>query len=290
MKLNRAIIRLGEGNVWTGLSWQERSLIGVAVFGCAGATYLLSSWLRWPVTPGYQVSLLAGPSAVMGLLVALLAILVSTVLSIVIVREVEFEAGFLCAAAGLGILSLRGGTVGNLLRSGGAGVYGWMILETLLLAGILWSAWVLLNEALRRGLLADELSSVASENSAPIGQKFVALLISVAVTIIVVTILAQTDAKKQVLWAVGIGSCVGALVGHQMTPVRPSLWFWTAPLVTGLIGYTWALASPGNAIIGVPANPMASAAPLDYASVGVVGAILGYWISRRWHANKGLEE
>ena len=55
------------------------------------------------------------------------------------------------------------------------------------------------------------------------------------------------------------------------------------PLLTGVIGY--ALAAMGqvsNLNIGLPTGTVAALArplPLDYASVGIAGAILGYWMS-----------
>ena len=35
--------------------------------------------------------------------------------------------------------------------------------------------------------------------------------------------------------------------------------------------------------------PLSRPLPLDYASVGPAGALIGYWMSRRWHRTRQLE-
>jgi hypothetical protein len=52
----------------------------------------------------------------------------------------------------------------------------------------------------------------------------------------------------------------------------------------------WAYVSPGDWQIGQAGVPLARALPLDYASAGPAGAILGYWMSRRWQRAGTLEE
>jgi hypothetical protein len=53
-------------------------------------------------------------------------------------------------------------------------------------------------------------------------------------------------------------------------------------LIVGVVGYFWAYTWPGLWQIGNVAVPLARALPLDWASAGPSGAILGYWMSRRW--------
>jgi hypothetical protein len=114
---------------------------------------------------------------------------------------------------------------------------------------------------------------------------------------VLVALLARTDEKKQVLAAVALGSFLATLLAYSVAPVRPATWFWIGPVVVGAFGYVaasfaWRNASPvewktgmGGGILGALARPL----PLDYASLGTAGALLGYWISRQWQRAKELE-
>src|SRR5439155_21554171 len=93
------------------------------------------------------------------------------------------------------------------------------------------------------------------------------------------------DRKAQVVWSVAIASLVSSLAAHSLFPARPSIWFWAAPFIVGVIGYAVAGFGgpplPGGEVGGaLPALPRPL--PLDYASVGTAGALVGYWTSRKW--------
>jgi hypothetical protein len=59
------------------------------------------------------------------------------------------------------------------------------------------------------------------------------------------------------------------------------VWFWCGPFVVGLIGYIMAASGQDSSLaIGSPTGFFAALArplPIDYASMGPAGAIIGYW-------------
>jgi hypothetical protein len=97
--------------------------------------------------------------------------------------------------------------------------------------------------------------------------------------------LCQSEAKNQCLASVGIASFLATVVAYKYAPVRPSIWFWSGPLIVGLIGYiAAALGQDSNLAIGSPAGTFAALArplPIDYASVGPAASMLAYWMMRK---------
>jgi hypothetical protein len=98
--------------------------------------------------------------------------------------------------------------------------------------------------------------------------------------------LAWTDAKGQALASVGLSAFAGAVAAHLLFPVRRSRWLWTGPLLVGLAGYVLSFFFCDNLwrigqlqwLLGPLARPL----PLDYASMGPAGALLGMWMAQRW--------
>jgi hypothetical protein len=103
-----------------------------------------------------------------------------------------------------------------------------------------------------------------------------------------VALFAQSEDKKQVLAAVGIGSFCGAFFPYWKPGARPSVWYWPGPLIVGILGYVFAYVTiPREALfIGRPGlaggflAALARPLPLDYASIGTAGALIGYWMRR----------
>jgi hypothetical protein len=142
--------------------------------------------------------------------------------------------------------------------------------------------WLTLGRLRESGLLQGE-PEVEDDPDAVPAQGLIALAGQAIVMIVLMLIMAQTDKKAQAIWSVALSAFLAAWGTHSIFPARPSAWFWFAPLIVGLIGYALALAGgnnlPGGAVGGLmPA--LARPLPLDYASVGVAGAIFGYWTSQ----------
>ena len=60
----------------------------------------------------------------------------------------------------------------------------------------------------------------------------------------------------------------------------PPKWYWLGSLVVGLIGYFTAYSHPDLWITGFAEGGLANLAhamPLDLASAGIAGTLLGYW-------------
>jgi hypothetical protein len=82
------------------------------------------------------------------------------------------------------------------------------------------------------------------------------------------------------------------MAAHSLFPSRPSLWFLGAPLIVGLLGYLFAWVGgtnlPGGEVGGY-APALGRPLPIDYASMGTAGTILGYWTSRHWEHERNRE-
>jgi hypothetical protein len=229
-----------------------------------------------PVLPGFDGSVLAQPSPIVDLFIILVALAVATLVGTIIARAVHFEAGLFAAAFGLMLLSLRCGTMQSVLfeANGSQNVYWRLILETIILGAFLVGLWFLLCKFSGPVRIPADNSNLSSSFTATVAQ--------VVATGIIMMFLCQSEAKNQCLASIGIASWIGAMVAYKYSPTHPSIWYWIGPLLVGIIGFALAaLGQDTNLEIGAPTGAFAALArplPLDYASVGVAGAILGYWM------------
>jgi len=198
---------------------------------------------------------------------------------------IHFEGGLFCAAVGMLALSTRGGPMRYVLMyAGGAGIFITLMAELLLLAGCVGIGWNVLLALRNGGYLLGEPLRDDDPDALP-AQGAMALAGHVILMIFLMAVLAQTDRKAQVVWSVALASLLSALASHSLFPARPSIWFWTAPFIVGVIGYVLAWFGgpplPGGLVGGVlPA--LARPLPIDYAAAGTAGSLLGYWMSRKW--------
>jgi hypothetical protein len=271
---------------WDALGPGQRLLLWSIVGLCIGINYWVGRVLGWPMFPHHEASLLAAKTPGIAVATAVIAILVSLTVGTLLLGRLRYDAGLFAAAIGLATLAVRGGPVNDTLRTAGhPQLYRTLLIETLVLFAIVALAWALLALFARWQWLppeAPELDDDDTPRRGTIPQFVLGALVQAVVTGLLVILLAQSDSKKQVMMAVAIGSILGGIAAHQSCPVCPSVPFWSGPFITAAVGYVWALKSPGRWAIGIPANALAAASPLDYASLGTAGAILGYWISRTW--------
>jgi hypothetical protein len=260
-----------------------------AIINCAIFVWICSMF-DLPQLRGFDGSLVHQPSAPAALLVVAVLLLGTTLVGTVIAGAIHFEAGLFAAAIGLMTLSERCGTMQSvLLEAGGnASVYIGLITELVILGVLLVAAWFMLR-AVDKGLHgAAELP--AGEPQTPM-QRLTATVAQTAITAAGVMILCQSEAKNQCLAAVGIASLLGSVLAYKYAPTRPSIWFWIGPLIVGVVGY--AIAAMGyddHLNIGIPTGffaPLARPLPLDYASFGVAGGILGYWVMHKTSGEEG---
>jgi hypothetical protein len=86
--------------------------------------------------------------------------------------------------------------------------------------------------------------------------------------------------RGQVYFAVGVGFWGGAVVAFRTTRCANALAYWPAPFIVAALGLAWAALRPGlggeyASINVIPAWGLARPLPAEFASVGVLGALLG---------------
>lgn len=257
------------------------STLGFLLYWWAGRT------LGIPEERGFGASLLQQSHWPVDLVVTYVLFEMCLILGSVIAGWSWFFAGLFAASVGLVALSARGGPVRYVLfhaaESGTSNkVYLLLALEQCLLFVPVLASWMFLHRRYERALPQPEEPS-AGEGKEPSASSLpMSLLAQVIVMGFVVLLFVPTDAKKQVLIGVFIAGFVGSALAEYLFPTRRAgAFFWVGPLVVGLIGYLLAQMSATDYTLGVPQGGFAALArplPLDYASAGVAGALLGYWV------------
>jgi hypothetical protein len=266
---------------------RSRILLSLATLVALALFYAAARLLRIPPTPDYSISLLQQSSPVLALVVVLILLILSAIVGSIIAGSIRQDAGLVTAALGLVAMTGRGGTITATLHAATSpNVYSTLAVETALLYAFLVLAWFALaplrsSQYLTPDHLHDNVSPPSAEDE-PIGNKLLATAATTLGTLILLLILAQTPDKAQSLFSVFLAALIATAAAHSAFPVQPSVWYWVGPGLVGVIGYAYASASPGPWLIGVPATPLASPLPLDYAAAGPAGAIMGYWMSRKW--------
>jgi hypothetical protein len=261
-------------------------LIIAVIISCAIMT-IGSGWLGLPALPGYDGSILRQPSPVAAFVTITILLLIATLFGTIIAGAVRFEAGLFAAALSLVTISFRCGTMQSVIfeAAGKQSVYNSLILELIIFAVLLSLLWVLLW-ILGRANVANQIPST---DPAPIENTsldcLTAVITQIVATGVFMMFLCQSEAKNQSLASVAIASFLGTFIAYKYAPVRPSIWYWSGPLIVGLIGYILAaMGQDANLAIGSPAGTFAALArplPIDYASVGPAGSILAYWMLRK---------
>ena len=279
---------------------RNRLLLSLGVVASCALFWAAGRWFGIPQHPGFEMSLALQPTSISDLLLTGVTLLVATAVATAVAGTVRFDGGLFCGAVGLAALSGRGGPTRYVTQAAqGPGVYIAMAVELVVLGALLGVAWLGLWLLYRRGRLAgDALRDGLKDQRYTVGEGAFAMLTQAAVTSVLVLLLARTDEKKQVLAAVGFASFFATLLAYTFTPVRPSVWFWAGPILSGVVGYLFAYSAGGSADLvawktGAGTGtfaPLARPLPLDYASLGTAGAILGYWTSRQWQRAKELEK
>ncbi|MGD0141417.1 MAG: hypothetical protein ABSD28_21365 [Tepidisphaeraceae bacterium] len=269
--------------IWTPSVMGARIALAVAVGVSCLIFAAASRYFELPILPGYDGSILCQPSPVSAFAVVAVALAVATLVGTVLAGAVRFEAGLFAAAFGLMAFSLRCGTMQSVLLEAGGNeaVFVRLAVELLILGIFLGGMWALL---LRLARAAHGRPSTPQLNRSGLLNNLTATVAQTISTGIFMFLLCQSEAKYQALAAIGIASWLGSMIAYKYAPTRPSIWYWTGPLLVGLIGYMLAaMGQDTNLNIGSPAGTFAAFArplPVDYASLGTAGAILGYWMMR----------
>ena len=274
---------------------RSRLLISSGLIVCLIVFWLGATFLRVPLLPRQAGALLAQPSPAKALLVTGVLFLASVVLGSAIAGTVQFEAGFFCAAFAMAALSMRAGPMREtLFVASGPGIYLRLALELAFLYLLLGIGWSVLGALVQTGVVRAEAPiSPTDDADEPIDQRLLGTLAQAVAMSILIMILCRSDDKAQALVSVGVSALVATLASHQFVPARPSVWFWIGPALVGLAGYVGTYFHPSGWNVGDVRGffaPLARPLPIDYATFGTAGAILGYWTSRRWQRGRAQAE
>lgn len=292
--------------------YRRRGLLLLAAALCFGLFALVGDGFGIPPDPGRGGSLMWRAGAFVDWIGVALALAASVAVGTVVAGRWKFDLGLAAAAAGLVALAHRGGPVRYvLLYASGNGIYLALAIELALLFALLGLAWAALLYARRVPIIQSYLAERTPEErladardpdardpdsrdpEEPLDQKLLGLAVASAVMAVAMLIFCRTDSPTQCLAAVAASAFLAVLCGHQFVPSRPSVWWWTVPLVVGGLGYLAAFFGPADLLkIGETGGylaPLARPLPLVYASAGVVGSILGYHASRRMRAEREEE-
>ena len=259
-------------------------LVLIAVGIACALFWLVGRWLQIPFEPRFQPSLIQSPNASVAFIAEIILIAVCWVMGDWIAGGRWRPAGLFAATVGLSVWSVRGGTMQYLLFHAqnigtGRAVFPRLLAELVVLfvpIVAIWN-WLFLRSIPRpvHGDKKPEAESEASRSTAT------AIVAQIGVTILLLYILlVETPAKKQVLVGMFIACLAGTAVAQSFfANSRSWRWYWVGPLVTGAAAYIVAAFIPEGIQIGHLTGglaPLARAVPLDYASFGCAGALLGY--------------
>jgi hypothetical protein len=275
--------------------WQSKWLVLIVAVFSYVIFAILAPFVGLNVAHGFDGSLLMS-GGFGGLLVTAIILVTCVALGTVVAGTIRPDAGLFAGAIGLMALSIRGRTMTGVVQDAGGsrGVFLTLALELVLLYAILGVAWFGLLQLRKSGRLkADALRDGLVDEPHPASAGWMTLGTSAVIMANLVIFLAQSQDKKQVLGVVFFGALIGAFIPYWRRGANLSVWYWTAPLVVGLFGYVLAYIEPpqpgieigrlglGGGFLTALANPL----PIDYASMGTAGALLGFWMRR-----KGLQE
>ena len=247
-----------------------------------GAGWIVAGWLNLPAWRGFNASLMGQPSVLTSILGAIIIAGIGASVSAVVLGRIHYEAPILGGACALGAISLRGGGVQYALFAGGTSAFWQMTIESALLGAIVLALSPLSRFLLDRRLLHEQFGVEPSKES--FDQHLLGTATHVAMMLVLLRFLLVTTDKAQVLVCVFIAALLGSLVAHRFVPARPAAWFIASPILASIAAQILAGLGSDRVALGEPGGyfaPLARALPLDYASAGVAGALIGYWMRRR---------
>ena len=241
-----------------------------------------------PQEPGFQGSLLGQTNWVLAYIVICVMLALSALIGTIIAGRSWLFAGLFAAAVGLGGLSSRCGPLHYVLfealtHNRMQSIFLRLSLEHIIImipVTLLWLYfWERFSE-LRPNLSPDATEGQPAKPDNTAGDA-AAVAVQVVVMTLLVAILVPTDAKKQALVGVFVAGAISAALAESVSPTRNAArWYWLGTLVVGIIGYLIAYAHPDLWSTGFNEGGLANLAhpmPLDLASAGIAGTLLGYW-------------
>jgi hypothetical protein len=279
---------------------RARLLLLIGSILCFIAFWFSAKVFNIPPYPGEDAALLIGPPFMLPFLIIAVVLAISVAIGTAVAGMVRFNAGLLTAALGLSALSFRGGgtrhTVLTALSMVGQGqLFLRFFLELLILSLFIGAAWFILRTLYTAGKLRDrETPQINEGESEDITAEISSLAAQFFITALLVMLLAQSEDKQQVMGGIFIAAFAGSAVAHSFFPTGPRSWYWLPPLLVGLMGFllAWLFAPTGlfTADFRGSFAGLYRPLPLDYASMGPAGAIIGHWMSRRWQRDRNAAQ
>lgn len=269
-------------------------LLGIAT--AWAVSLLLQRTLGVPEIRGFSASLLQNTSPLLGAMTGVLAILLGAGGCAAFAARIRPEAPIFCAAVALLGLRMHGGAARVALMTGG-GRSALLVMAAEL--AVYFLAMLVVLIAVRRLVSTGTLSSDDDRDGASlpvesVDQRLLCTGTVSAVMAVILTLLCQSDRPGQTACTVFIAAWLASWCAFRFISVAPGVWYWGAPFFVGMAGYlyTWMYGSAAVAI-GQPGGLLAALArpmPLDYASLGVAGALVAYWNSRRHLRDRAASE
>lgn len=259
------------------------------MFACIAAAFGVFWWagdlLSIPRYRGFNASLLRQPggSAVLSIIAAVVLMFAVAFVVGIVARRFWLLAGPLAALAGLSAWSFRGGAgyhafLASSTSSNGTGVFFILAIECLIYGVALAGIWLMVYRLFR----SPEANSERPYSLKPTGEAIQVVLTQAAFTILGVILLVPTSDKGQAFFGVLTASMLAAGLTRYFHDSRsPNQWIWAAPILVGFLGFVVngfgdgaQLAIETGRLTGTFAA-LARPLPLDYATAGVVGSLIG---------------
>jgi succinoglycan biosynthesis transport protein ExoP len=112
-----------------------------------------------------------------------------------------------------------------------------------------------------------------------VADAILAIFAQASVMAALMILLNSWHSKGECLIVTAFSSCLAAMLASWLAPMRSSLLLWFSPLFVALFGYGCAAVGAQGIHTGMLVA-LARPLPMDYASMGPIGAVLGFWIAR----------
>jgi hypothetical protein len=255
-------------------------MIALAAGFCAAICLLASRAFGVPPVEGLDISLLNGGQPILSILVIAVTFIGGATLVSLAVGRWSHEAGLFAAAVGLAVFAVRGGSISTTLRySSGAGVYMLLAIELVLMYAMVVAAIWLSHRWSKAAPLAQ--TEANDEQPSRTHHLFAVGVQAVTMAIIMLAV-GQSESKKQAMATVMLAAYAGSIAAHYTFPILRGHWLAFGPLLVGIVGYFLEGSKPTLLPIGLVDQPMAIALPIELVSAGIIGGILGHWMSQKW--------
>jgi hypothetical protein len=266
--------------LWGTSSTRSKILVGTASAFAFVLCWWAGKFFHVPTFKGFSASLLTQPAWLTSVLIVAVTFAICAGIGMLIAGRVRPDAGVVVACLGWLAFTTRGGPMRTTLQSDpNPGLFLILIVEMIILAIIASVVAATVRYLRQTRELEEVVESELEHHEVSIAYKVTALIFQTVVMGVIVWLLGQSDLKPQALLSVGIAAFTAtALAGEAFDSKRMDFWYFTGPTVVAVVGYLLAFFDPGGIRIGYIDQPLARAMPLDYASAGYAGAILGSWM------------